>query len=207
MMKYVKHGLLAGVLAVAAAGQLAHAQSDTITIKRATELREAPGDTARSLAPLPVQSQVTRLGARQGPWIEVRNAQGAKGWIHMFDAGTALPAQGGNAATGALRGLTSFFGKGTAQPPASGTSTIGIRGLGAEDIANAQPNLGAVAQVEGMRINVAQARQFGSGASLTPQTVAELPAPAPPNQANAGPSGTGGAAGGGAIRTPSGGER
>ena len=98
----------------------------------------------------------------------------------MFDAGTNPPTQGGNAATGALRGLTSFFGKGTTAAPASGTSTIGIRGLGAEDIANAQPNLAAVGQVEAMRQNAAQARQFATSAALTLQTVAELPVPTLP---------------------------
>lgn len=203
-MKYARH-VRSGLLFVAmAAGQAAYGQSDSITIKRATELREAPGDTTRSLASLTVQSQVTRLAARRGPWIEVRTAQGATGWIHMFDAGTALPAQGGNSATGALRGITGFFSKGTAQPPATGTSTIGIRGLGAEDIANAQPNLAAVAQAEAMRLDATQARQFGASAALTLQTVDELPAPAPPNQAAAGTTGAGGAA---ANQNPSGGDR
>ena len=196
MIKSTRHGLGAFTLALAAASQLAYGQSDTITIKRATELREAPGENARSLAPLPVQTQVTRLMARQGPWIEVRTVQGATGWIHMFDAGTAPPAQGGNAATGALRGIADFFGRGGAQASTrvTGTSTIGIRGLGAEDIANAQPNLAAVAQVEGMRLNAEQARLFGASAALTQQNVAELPAPAPPNQAAIGAGAAAGAA-------------
>ncbi len=204
MKKLAKLVLCAGLLALAAASQWAHAQSDLVTIKRVTELREAPGDTARSLGPLALQTQVTRLAARQGPWIEVRTAQGTTGWIHMFDAGTAPPAQGGNAAAGALRGITDFFGRGTAQAPnrTTGTATIGIRGLGAEDIASAQPNLAAVAQVEGMRLNANQARQFASSASLAQQNVAELPIPVPPNQV--GSPGSPGAAG---NRTTTGGER
>ena len=204
MTKLSKLGFCAGLLALAAASQSAYAQSDLVTIKRATELREAPGETARSLGPLALQTQVTRLAARQGPWIEVRTAQGATGWIHMFDAGTAPPAQGGNAATGALRGITDFFGRGTAQSAnrATGTATIGIRGLGAEDIANAQPNLAAVAQVEGMRIDANQARQFATAASLAQQNVAELPIPVPPNQA-----GTPGAAGAAGNRSTTGGDR
>ena len=121
----------------------------------------------------------------------MRTAQGATGRIHMFDAGTNPPTQGGNAATGALRGLTSFFGKGTTAAPASGTSTIGIRGLGAEDIANAQPNLAAVGQVEAMRQNAAQARQFATSAALTLQTVAELPVPTLPAKLRLVPQGRG----------------
>ena len=206
-MNYTKHGLSGCVLAVALLSQPAVAQVDSVTIKRATELREAPGENARSLAPLALQTQVTRLTARQGPWIEVRTAQGATGWIHMFDAGTNPPAQGGNAATGALRGLTSFFGKGTTAAPASGTSTIGIRGLGAEDIANAQPNLAAVGQVEAMRQNAAQARQFATSAALTLQTVAELPVPTPPSQAAAGAAGPGAIGGAAANKGIAGGDR
>jgi hypothetical protein len=191
-MKHWPYGLAGLLLAWATAFQPVHAQSDAITVKRPTELRETPAESARSLAALAAQSQVTRLAGRQGPWIEVRSAQGATGWIHMFDvSAAAAPAQGGNAATGALRGLTSFFGGGSRAPAAtSATSTIGIRGLGAEDIANAQPNLNALAQVEAMRLDAAQARQFGADAALTPQTVAALPVPPMParaaNQGDAG---------------------
>ncbi len=52
------------------------------------------------------------MQARRGPWIEVRSAQGVTGWVHMFDVGTTPVAQGGNFATGALRGLTGLFGGG-----------------------------------------------------------------------------------------------
>lgn len=160
----------------------------TVNIKRATELREAPGETAASRGPLAVATAVTRLGPRQGPWIEVRTAQGASGWVHMFDVGSTAPAQGGNAATGALRGLTSFFGKGGAQAPATttATATIGIRGLGAEDITNAQPNLEAVAQAEALRMDSARARQFGADATLVAEAVEPLPVPPPATRSTTG---------------------
>lgn len=154
-------------------------------------MREAPLEAARSLGALPAQSQVTRLGARQGPWIEVRTAQGVAGWVHMFDAGTGVPTQSGSTTTGALRGITSFFGRGTAQPATTtATSTIGIRGLGAEDINNAQPNLEAVARAETLRLDASQARLFGSSATLVAQTVSPLPVPAPPARGTAAPAGT-----------------
>jgi hypothetical protein len=186
-MKYFKllsmaFGLL--VAAAAPAQQAQPAQADSVIIKRATELREAPGEASRSLAPLPAQTQVTRLAARQGPWIEVRNAQGVTGWIHMFDIGASAPAPaaGGNVATGALRGLTSLFGSGGAptQARTASTATIGIRGLGAEDIANAQPNLAALAQADTLRVDAAQAQRFGAVAALTAQPVPALPVPPPP---------------------------
>ena len=86
---------------------------------------------------------------------------------------------GGNAVTGALRGITSLFNRGGAGSPATlPTSTIGIRGLGAEDIANAQPDPAAVSQMEALRLDEAQARSFAAEAALAPVAVAPLPAPA-----------------------------
>lgn len=187
MMKHWQRDLVALLLATAAAAQLAQAQNETITVKRPAELRESPADGSRIIVALAAQAQVTRLPGRQGPWIEVRSAQGVTGWIHMFDvSAAAAPAPSGNAATGALRGLTGFFGGGTRAPAATAaTSTIGIRGLSAEDIANAQPNPAAVTQAEALRADAAQAQQFGATAVLTTHTVAALPVPAPPNAAGA----------------------
>ena len=164
----------------AMAALAAQAQSDTIILKRAADLREAPGEASRSVASLPAQTTLTRMTARQGPWIEVRTPQGVSGWIHMFDLGAAsAPAQGGNAATGALRGLTGMLAGGAAAPRTAAVSTIGIRGLGAEDIANAQPNLAALTVAEAMRVDAAQAQAFGQEAALAPQAVAPLPVPPP----------------------------
>ena len=177
------------------------AATDSVAIKRPTELREAPGEASPSRGALAAATPVTRLGARQGPWIEVRTVQGLTGWVHMFDVGSTVPAQGGNAATGALRGLTSFFGKGTAQAPATttATATIGIRGLGAEDIANAQPNLDAVAQAEAQRADQARARQFAVDAQLTAQVVEPLPVPPAATRSGPAAAGTTGAPGGGST--------
>jgi hypothetical protein len=179
--------LPAFLLAFSAAAQ-AQPQGEAVLIKREAQLRDAPGDSARSLAPLPVQTSVTRLGDRQGAWIKVRTADGASGWVHMFDV-TSASAPSGSAAGGALRSLSSFFNKGSAQAPSSSvsTSTVGIRGLGAEDLANAQPNMAAVAQADANRANAAQARQFAGGASLSSRQVEPLPTPAPP-AASSGPA-------------------
>lgn len=171
------------------------AQNETVLVKRPAQLREAPGDSARSLASLPVQTAVTRLGnsqggqgERQGAWIKVRMADGTLGWLHMFDITAANASmQGGTGGAsgvgvGALRSLSSFFNKGSTQAPGNtlATSTVGIRGLGAEDLANAQPNLAALAQTGAMRVDAAQARQFAGTASLVSRPVEPLPAPASP---------------------------
>ena len=154
-------------------------------MKRATDLRDAPGDNARSLAPLPAQEPVTRMGGRQGGWIQVQTRGGVAGWVHMFDVGpagfgaasTSTPS-GGNALTGGLRGLSNMLGGGsTQQQPRVATSTIGIRGLEAEDLARAQPNINAVGQMERLRQDETSARQFAAEASLAAVNVPALPSP------------------------------
>lgn len=168
------------LIALACLAGAAQAEEPAV-MKRAAELRESPGEAGRSLAPLAAAAPVTRLEGRQGPWIQVRNAAGATGWVHMFDVGPATGAAqppGGNAATGALRGVTSLFNKSSSQRAYSPTSTIGIRGLGAEDLAQAQPNAAAVAQMEGLRQSESQARAFATEASLVQANVPALPAPA-----------------------------
>jgi len=167
--------LLAATL-LASWAVVALAQGEAAVMKRATELREAPGDSSRSLGPLAADAPITRLGERQGPWIQVRSSAGATGWVHMFDVGA--PATSGNAATGVLRGVTNLFNKGNNRPVTTATSTIGIRGLGAEDLAQAQPNVNAVAQMEALRQTEAQARAFATESSLAPTQVEPLPAPA-----------------------------
>ena len=137
------------LLALALLGSLPAQAQDALVTKRQTTLREGPTDNAAAVATLPAQTALTRQPTRQGPWVQVKTAAGASGWIHLFDVGTATE-QGSvaSAATGALRGLSNLFNRGSAQNQnTSGTTaTVGIRGLGAEDIANAQPNLAALAQ-------------------------------------------------------------
>ncbi len=159
----------------------APAQGETVQIKRAAQLREAPSESSRSVMPLTLQTSVVRLGEKQGAWIKVSAPDNTQGWVHMFDVTSSASASTstGNAGTSALRGITNFFNRGSGQAPGSNvaTSTLGIRGLGAENLNNAQPNLAAVTQVESLRVNAAQARQFGSAASLVTRTVDPLPLP------------------------------
>lgn len=152
---------------------------EAMLTKRPTTLRDAPAATAATVANLPAQSAITRLPARQGPWVQVRTAAGISGWVHLFDVASAAE-QGtvASTATGALRGLTNFFNRGNAAAPTTPTATVGIRGLSAEDLGSAQPNMAALAQAEGQRQDANQARKFAADAALRAQTVAPLPVPA-----------------------------
>lgn len=168
----------------------AHAQEAAV-VKRATQLRDSPAENGASVAPLEANSVVTRTSERKGPWTKVSTAQGATGWVHMFDLGPqsgTAPATS-NAATSGMRGLGSLFG-GNSGGTTTATSTVGIRGLGAEDIAKAQPNPAAVSQAEGLRVNADQARQFANNAALQPRNVAPLAEPPRPSSSS-GPGATG----------------
>lgn len=195
-MKWIAYCTL---LAAAATAGMAHAQQpagEAAIVKRPAELREQPGENSRSLGAMAPQTAVTRLPERSGAWVQVRTAQGGTGWMHIFDLTSAnAPSQGGNAATGAMRGLTGFFNRGTSagSSATTSTSTVGIRGLGAEDIASAQPNLNAVGQAEGMRQDANQAQQFAGTAMLTARPLVVLPEPPKPrsNPTSTNPAGGG----------------
>lgn len=187
-------------------GNTAFAQSTTpdqppgeaMLIKRPAQLREVPGESSRSLQALPLQTSVTRLGERQGPWIKARTSDGSTGWVHMFDVTSSSGGTPTNpvasAGAGALRGITNFFNRGSAQQPGSqvATSTLGIRGLGVENLANAQPDVAAVAQADALRINAAQARQFAATVALASRPVDALPAVAAPPASARSPGTSGG---------------
>ncbi len=181
--------LLLSVAALSAT--LANAQTDnTIQTKRAAELRQAPDEKSSSVASLPVQTTLTKTTLRVGPWIQVKTADAKTGWVHMFDVSATgnAPVPTSNAATGALRGLTNFFSGGSSQrPTTTATSTVGIRGLGAEDIANATPNIEALTQVEALRQDATQAKRFASDAPLATRQVDNLPEPNAPSRSSTPP--------------------
>ena len=175
----IRIALRGAVLVFLLAGS-AWAQEAAVT-RRATELRDAPSDTGRSVAALPAQSAVTRTNQRPGPWVQVRTAAGATGWLHLFDLGpatTTAASEGGNSLLGgALRGVGSLLGGNTR--PATTSTTAGIRGLDAQDLAQAQPDTAAVRQMEGLRPSEADVRSYAQRAAWRPVQVDPLPAPAP----------------------------
>jgi len=176
----------AAMALLASLAGFAQAQEAAV-VKRATQLRDAPAEGGASVAPLEANTVVTRTSERKGAWTKVNTAQGATGWVHMFDLGpqSGSASSSNNTATSGLRSLGGLFG-GNNGSATTATSTVGIRGLGAEDIANAQPNPAAVGQAEGLRVNAEQARQFASNAALQPRTVQPLTEPARPSSSGSG---------------------
>ena len=162
-----------------------NAQAQEATIKRATELRQAPGDQSASLGALAADGSVSRTGERKGSWVKVRTPQGSAGWVHMFDLGAQPATASSNSTASGLRSVGGLFGGGSTT---TATATVGIRGLSAEDLANAQPNPAAVSQAEKMRLSADQARQFASSAPLKPRSVEPLPEPPRPASGTTAPS-------------------
>ncbi len=202
-------GVMTGAMPAAAqtpSSQAPVALPESALVKRAADLREQPAEASRSLGALAPQTLVTRLPERSGAWVRVTTAQGANGWLHIFDLTSAQGASssnGGNVAAGALRGLTGLtglFARGAAPTITSATSTVGIRGLNAEDLSRSQPNLYAVGQAESLRQDATQAQQFASRLQLQQRPLVMLPEPAPPPSAtpvNPGASTGSGTMGGG----------
>jgi len=169
-----------GTAALLFLAALAARADEAALTRRALELRASPGDTGPSVAQLPAQAPVTRLDSRQGPWIQVRTATGATGWVHLFDLGPAAGGGSGEAgasglASNALRGVTNLFGGGGAPRQAAG-STAGIRGLEAEALANAHPDPAAVQQMAGWRQSEDDARAYANRAPWKAVDVPPLPA-------------------------------
>lgn len=162
---------------------LQSAWSQTMQVLKATELRQEASADGAVLRQLEAGSQVLRLQGRQGAYVQIKTAQDQTGWVRMFDIGAtenAPPNAAGNAATDALRGLTSLFGAGAKKPAGGATATLGIRGLGAEEIANAQPNPAELTRAQGYRASDQNARAFAAQLGLRTRQVAELPVPPPP---------------------------
>ncbi len=141
-----------------------------MTVKRNADLKKSPEPTAETVVPLPANQVVSHAGERRGAWMQVRTDGGKQGWMRLFDLSAApVAATGGDGSSApALGGLFA------ANKPRTATATLGIRGLDANDIAQAQPNPGAVTQGEKLRATEAQARQFAQRSGLSPKPVDDL---------------------------------
>lgn len=145
------------------------ASSDVGQTIRSVELKDQPNADAASLATLPEKTHVEIL-KRQGAWLQVKAASGS-GWLRMLtirgEGGPDAKSSGG----GGLKALGSLVTTGS-----SGTAPVatGVRGLSAEDLANAQENPAELAKLQSMAADAAQARSFAGQAQLKVQTIAYL---------------------------------
>jgi len=140
------------------------ALAEPATVIRATDLKQAPASDSDTVAALAEQTAVEVLERKSG-WTRVK-AAGGEGWVRML----ALRLGGATAAKPGASGLTQMFN--VARTGTSGTQvTTGVRGLDAEQIANAQPNPAELAKLEKFAADRDAAAGFASQGKLSPTSV------------------------------------
>ena len=138
--------------------------AEPATVIRATELRSAPATDATLVAPLPESAQVEAL-ERKGGWTRVK-AGGAEGWVRML----ALRYAGGGTAKQGDSGIVQLLN--VARSGTSGTQvTTGVRGLDAEQLANARPNAAELQKMQGYAASRDAAAGFAASGKLRAQSV------------------------------------
>jgi len=141
------------------------AAAEPATVIRAAELKQEPASDAATLATLPENTAVDAL-ERKGGWTRVKAGAG-EGWVRML----SLRLGGTAAAKPGASGLTQAFN--VARTGTSGTqTTTGVRGLDADQIANAQPNPAELAKLEKFAANRDAAASFATEGKLSPTSVA-----------------------------------
>jgi len=135
---------------------------------RATDLKQEPASDSATLAAL-AENAAVEVIERKGGWTRVKAGE-AEGWVRML----ALRYGAGAAKPGAT-GLTQLFN--VARTGSSGTQvTTGVRGLDAQDLANAQPNPAELAKLQGFAADRDAAASFAAQGSLAAKPV-EYPKP------------------------------
>ena len=139
--------------------------AEPATVIRATELKQEPASDSATLAALAENTAVEVLERKSG-WIRVKGA-GGEGWVRML----ALRLGGATTAKPGASGLSQMFN--VARTGTSGTQvTTGVRGLDAEQIANAQPNPAELAKLEKFAADRDTAAGFAAQGKLSATPVA-----------------------------------
>jgi hypothetical protein len=142
----------------------AMALAEPATVIRATDLKQAPASDSGTVAALAEQTAVEVLERKSG-WMRVKSVSG-DGWVRML----ALRLGGATAAKPGASGLSQMFN--VARTGTSGTQvTTGVRGLDAEQIANAQPNPAELAKLEKFAADRDTAAGFATQGKLSPTSV------------------------------------
>ena len=141
------------------------ALAEPATVIRATELKQSPATDAAGVATLAETTKVDAL-ERKGGWTRVRTEGGAEGWVRMLAlryAGTGEAKQGDAGISQVLN---------VARTGTSGAQvTTGVRGLNAEQLANARPNPAELRKMESYSASRDGAEGFAAKGKLSAQRV------------------------------------
>jgi hypothetical protein len=156
---------LATLLASLAFGAPAPCLAESAIVVRATQLRRAPATDAESAGQLAENAKVEAL-ERQGGWTRVKAPGGAEGWVRML----ALRYEGAGVARQGDSGVAQAIN--VARTGTSGTQlTTGVRGLDADQLANARPNPAEVKKLERYSAGKDAAAAFAERGQLHAQQV------------------------------------
>jgi hypothetical protein len=141
------------------------AWAEPATIIRNTELKKSPATDAPTVAELAATTAVEAFERRAG-WIRVKAVAG-EGWVKMLALryGSGVARQGSS-------GFAQLFN--VARTGSSGTQvTTGVRGLEAEQIANAQPNAAELKKMQQFAATPEAAEKFAAQGRLRAVAVEE----------------------------------
>lgn len=136
----------------------------------AADLKQQPFIDAPTVTNLPANTELEVL-SRQGGWMQIKSASG-EGWLKM----TAVKLGTGDPKAKSGSGLGTLFNIATTGRSGSSGVTVatGVRGLGQEELKNAQPNHDAVAKMDSFVGAKDKASAFASAASLQSQSLEYL---------------------------------
>lgn len=157
--------LAAGLLLVLPASLLA---ADPATLSRVDALRAKPFADAKVVVSLAKGAKVDIL-ARNGGWYQVKSGT-RTGWVRMLSVRRST-APAPSSVAGLASVASGRAGTGTV------STTTGVRGLDAQELATAAFNEAQVAKAEGYRISRADADAFARTGKLVVREVKPLPAP------------------------------
>ena len=139
--------------------------AEPATVVRATELKQQPATDAASVAPLAENARVDAL-ERKGGWTRVKAEGGAEGWVRML----ALRYAGAGDVRQSDSGVAQLLN--VARSGTSGAQvTTGVRGLDADQLANARPNAAELKKLERYSASKDGAADFAAKGSLQPRRV------------------------------------
>lgn len=144
--------------------------ADAGSMTRAESLRDKPFADAKVVAPVASGASVD-IVSRNGGWYQVK-AVGKTGWVRMLSVRRSA-ATSASSITGIANVASGRTGTGKV------STTTGVRGLDAEDLATASFDEAQTARVESYRVSRQSADAFAKQAKLTLRDVQPLLLSAP----------------------------
>lgn len=143
---------------------------------RKTDLRDKPFLDAAAISSIAADTRI-EIRSRKGAWMEVKLPNGQLGWIKLLNVRTSTGSTSSNTALANVI-KTGSSGK---------TVTTGVKGLSAEEIQNAVPNLAEVRKMSSYAASPQEAQNSAAASQLRRVSVpafSESKASTPQNPAN-----------------------